>query len=438
MACRAKLAASDNIYARIKSVRNISHRIFVLVALDKSVVSRTKKLSGIFRACAESGNVELKIMDDGRVLTPEYVDREIANGINGFIVGANGVSAAIDRIDTLKLPLVIISLPHQPLKNACTIHTDNARIGREAAQMLMTARACRSYAFYPAEGDPEWSKERADAFLKATAKHKGKPNRVLARTNIVEELLALPRPLGILAANDTYAAELLGICRSNNLRVPMDVSVIGVDNDETLCEGATPSITSIEPDFEREGYEAVKALVRLRSGEGPSLSRCGIKRVVIRKSTIDENHAEALVNRAMDYINEKATAGITVGDVCGHLKVSRRLLGLRFHEIKKFSPLDAIIERKLAVLKKELATSDAAISAVCRRCGFGSENHPKKLFRERFNMTMRDFRAQAKTGKDVARGALLGAWRNGRHAGFRGTVVQVLPCPSKCENRNSP
>ena len=384
-------------------VRNTRESTFVLVALDKSVVSRTKKLSGIFRACAESGDVELKIMDDGRGLTPEYVDHEVANGVKGFIVGANGVSAAIDRIGTLKLPLVTISLPHRHLRNACTIHTDNTRIGREAAQMLMAARSCRSYAFYPAEGDPEWSRERADAFLKATAKQKGKPNRVLSRTNIAEELFALPRPIGILAANDTYAAELLGICRSNSLRVPKDVSVIGVDNDETLCEGAVPSITSIEPDFEREGYEAAKALVRLLSGEVPTHSRCGIKRVVIRKSTIDEHPAEALVSRAMDYINEKATSGITVSDICGHLKVSRRLLGLRFHEIKKISPLDAIIDRKLAVLKRELATSDAPIATVCRRCGFGSENHPKKLFRERFNMTMRDFRAQVKTGRDLYR-----------------------------------
>ena len=65
-------------------------------------------------------------------------------------------------------------------------------------------------------------------------------------------------------------------------------------------------------------------------------------------------------------------------------------------ELKKVKADDA---REITRLKKELATSDAAIATVCRRCGFGSENHPKKLFRERFNMTMRDFRTQGNLQK---------------------------------------
>lgn len=86
-------------------------------------------------------------------------------------------------------------------------------------------------------------------------------------------------------------------------------------------------------------------------------------------------------------------------DVCTYLKVSRRLLGLRFHEIRKSSPMDAIIERKLSALKKELATSDLPIAIACKRCGFGSENHPKKLFHERYKMTMRDYRNHAQARK---------------------------------------
>ena len=377
----------------------------VLVALNKSLVSRTKKLCGIFRASAESGTIELKIMDEGRDLTPEYVDREIENGIRGFIIGANGIDAAVLHIRERKMPLVTISLPYNTGRNSVAIHTDNKAIAKEAARMLMSARTFNSYAYYPSVDSAEWSLEREEHFLKyVNQQKKVHPAVTLPRNSTAEALLALPRPVGILAANDTYAAELLDICSKAKLRIPRDVSIIGVDNEEFLCENTTPSITSIEPDFEREGYEAVKAILLLLDRK-PAARRivCGIRRVVIRKSTVAKHYAAALVGRALEYINEKATSGITVSDVCAHLRVSRRLLGLRFREIRNSTPIDAIIERKLTVLRKELATTDQPISIICKQCGFGSENHPKKLFRERYKMTMRDYRSQARTPPSKAR-----------------------------------
>lgn len=383
-------------------MRKLRQPVPVLVALNKSIVSRTKKLCGIFRASAESGRVELKIMDEGRDLTPEYVDQEITGGIKAFLIGATGVTPAIEHIGRLGLPLVTISLPHKPFRNACSIHTNNADIAKEAAHIFTSSRTINAYAYYPPVDTPEWSREREEQFLRVTANRKKKPVVTLPRTDTAEALAALPRPVGVLAANDTYARELLDICHKANLRVPTDVAIIGVDNEEFLCESATPSLTSIEPDFEREGYEAAKALIQLLDKKSvPSRIMCGIKRVVSRKSTTDERYSEALVNRAMDYINEKATSGLTVSDICAHLRVSRRLLGLRFQEIKKFSPLDAIINRKLTALRKELATTDLPIALVCKRCGFGSENHPKKLFRERYDMTMRDYRAAEQTRKPL-------------------------------------
>lgn len=368
----------------------------VLVALNKSLVSRTKKLCGIFRASAESSLIELKIMDEGRDLTPDYVDREIENGVKGFILGANGIDAAAAHIQDRKMPLVVISQPYRANRTSVAVHTDNRAIAREAARMLTASRRFCSYAYYPPMGAAAWSVEREKHFLKYVAQQrKALPAVTLPRSSTAEALLALPRPVGILAANDTYAAELLDICNKTSLRIPNDVSIIGVDNEEFLCESLTPSLTSIEPDFEHEGYMATQALIHLLNREiTPAKIVCGIKRVVVRKSTVNEHYAAALVNRALDYINEKATSGITVNDVCTYLKVSRRLLGLRFREMRKPSPINAIIERRLAALKKELVTSDLPISVVCRRCGFGSENHPKKLFRERYGMTMRDYRSQ--------------------------------------------
>ena len=105
-----------------------------------------------------------------------------------------------------------------------------------------------------------------------------------------------------------------------------------------------------------------------------------------------ERYAESLVNRAMSIINDKATSGLTVADVCASLKISRRLLDMRFKEIRGLSPKEAITARRLEALRKLLRSSSDPISVVCRKCGFGSDNHPKKLFRQRYGTTMRAWR----------------------------------------------
>ena len=366
----------------------------VLVALERSLISRMRKLCGIYRAATERGNILLRIMDDGRELTRKYVDDAVKDGVGAFVVGALGVDDAIEHIRELSLPLVTISLPCRPGRNVCSVHTDNKAIAKEAARILSGNRRFASYAYYPANEDPEWSEIRGQRFLEIASRLVGRNAVRLSHDSLVETLGTLPQPIGLFAANDTYAVELIGACRKAGLSIPSDASVVGVDNEEFLCENAAPSLTSIYPDFENEGYTAISMVANMLAGKTvPSRVACGLKQSVIRKSAIGERYAESIVNRAMSLINAKATSGLTVADVCTSLRMSRRLLDMRFREVKGISPRDAIINRRLDALRKILKTSDESIAAICRKCGFGSDNHPKKLFRQRYGTTMRAYRA---------------------------------------------
>ena len=366
----------------------------VLVAQEKSLISRMRKLCGIYRAAMERGNISLKIMDDGRELTRKYVDEAVKDGVSAFVVGAHGVEDAIEHICELSLPLVTISLPCKPGRNVCTVHTDNKAIAKEAARILSGNRRFASYAYYPANDDPEWSEVRGRHFLAIATRLVGRNAVRLSHDTLVESLNALPRPIGLFAANDIYAVELMGACRKAGLSIPSDASVVGVDNEEFLCENASPSLTSIYPDFENEGYTAIEMVADMLDGKTvPPKVTCGLKPTVIRKSAMCERYAESIVNRAMSIINAKATTGLTVAGICTSLRMSRRLLDMRFKEVKGISPQEAIITRRLDVLRKLLRTSDDSIATICRKCGFGSDNHPKKLFRQRFGTTMRDYRS---------------------------------------------
>ena len=48
-----------------------------------------------------------------------------------------------------------------------------------------------------------------------------------------------------MACNDDRGREVLEACRDAGLRVPEEIAVVGVDNDELLCELADPPLSSV-------------------------------------------------------------------------------------------------------------------------------------------------------------------------------------------------
>jgi LacI family transcriptional regulator len=82
-------------------------------------------------------------------------------------------------------------------------------------------------------------------------------------------LSSLPRPIGVMAADDAWALQLTEVCRQVGLRVPEDVSIIGIENDELLCNLARPTLSTVQPDARRVGVEAARLLDRLLHGRKP-------------------------------------------------------------------------------------------------------------------------------------------------------------------------
>ena len=96
----------------------------------------------------------------------------------------------------------------------------------------------------------------------------------------------------------------------------------------------------------------------------------------------------------MVFINANIRMPIGVRDVVAYLGVSRRLAEIRFREVRKESILDTIRNTRLDITKSELLSDTDSIARICERCGWQSENAPKKLFKRRFGMTMRDYRSR--------------------------------------------
>ena len=137
------------------------------------------------------------------------------------------------------------------------IYTDNVAIGRAGAEHLL-ACGLPTLAFYgyPRGRTTGWSDERKAAFV-ATVERAGRPCHVFTGRqrdvrrweDLQEELQAwlarLPKPVGLMACNDLRARHVLEACQALDLKVPADVAVIGVDNDQLICELTRPPLSSI-------------------------------------------------------------------------------------------------------------------------------------------------------------------------------------------------
>ena len=118
--------------------------------------------------------------------------------------------------------------------------------------------------------------------------------------------------------------------------------------------------------------------------------------VAERGSTLGTKPYGHLVEKALAYISRYATDGIGPNDVAMHLHISRRLLDLRFSQTGQDSVLSTISRHKLQAVKKMLQETSCTIDMISQECGYGSPNHLMKVFKRKFGMSMRDYRAQAK------------------------------------------
>ena len=182
----------------------------------------------------------------------------------------------------------------------------------------------------------------------------------------------LPKPLAVMTSNDDRGLEMLDACRRVDITVPDEVAILGVDNDEYLCEMAIPALSSIELNLERIGYEAAALLDRLMSGR-PTPKRpkeIGPRGVVVRHSTDVLAVEDPEVAQAVRFIRQHACEGIHLADVVEQVLVSRSTLAPRFKSLLGRTICQEIRRVQVGRAKKLLAGTHLPIKHVAREAGF--------------------------------------------------------------------
>ena len=290
------------------------------------------------------------------------------------------------------------------------IHSDHEAIARLAAEHLLD-RGFRHFAYF---GFPvfEWSVRRHAAFAACVRAAGGEfhENESIPRVSWGHQqsswegevegaarwIKKLPKPLGVMAGNDPRGIQLLDACRRAGVAVPEEVAVVGVDNDELVCELAYPPLSSVIPDAVRIGYEGAALLDRLMKGEPAPAAMQTIPPLglAIRQSSDVTAIADPRLADAMRFIREHACDGIGVDDVIDHLAVSRSVLQRLFRKHFNRTILDTITGVRIARVKQLLTETDLPLTAIAPRAGFTYMEYLSNTFRRRTGWTPSAYRRE--------------------------------------------
>jgi len=298
----------------------------------------------------------------------------------------------LNKLNKLKVPIIIQNYKVRASK-ICNITGDYIKTGVMAADFFLK-RGYSNFAFY-GFNDMIWSRERADGF-KRRVEEAGYRVFVLNIENRRNEdwsfdvaavshwLLSLPKPVALFACDDYFASQITEICKIFNMIVPDEISVLGVDNDDLICNISDPPLSSIVLDVEKGGYQAASVLHQLMNRE--IAHACDIVipplNIEIRKSTDKYAVNDKFVMLVIDYIKKKYAQPICITDVMRLVPLSRRMIEKRFKKEMGVSIYQFILNYKIEQFSQSIISTDRPMVELAMDCGFEDYKNISRMFQK--------------------------------------------------------
>ena len=212
-------------------------------------------------------------------------------------------------------------------------------------------------------------------------------------------LRSLPRPVGIMASIDLRGAMIIDSCARLGLQVPADVAVIGVDNNEIICELCRVPLSSISRgDFE-VGYKAASLLRQMIARKPQPCEEILIPPdgIVQRRSTDIVAVDNPQIAAAAVYIREHVHEPFGIERLVQVTGRSRRWLTHHFRNCLSCTPHEYINLVRVEEAKKLLTTNEKLpLYEIAGKCGFSETRNLRHVFERLTGMTPARYRRTRK------------------------------------------
>ncbi len=368
-------------------------------------------MGGITEYMRNNTDWQLIVWPDSSFESLEFLKRR---GCKGAFVS---VQTSTKAQQLLKLGIPVIALnTMQDMLNLPYISADSEWVSRMAFEYLAAKHFSHLGFFGLAQA--RWSRERLHHFSRFAA-HAGHTVRVFeceqaaiadeipfaklwinmvlneGQQDLVNWLRDLPKPAAILASCDILACHLCNVAREAGLAVPDDIAILGVNDDQALCNLCDPPLSSITFDFKKAGIEAAELMSRLISGQDEPQGqwiRIQPAYVKSRRSTDIFAIDDADVIAALKFIRQHAHKPLQVDDVAHAVCVSRRSLQMKFQKSLGRSVHDQIVLAHFETAKALLIDTNLPIDEIAVRSGFHYTTNMRRVFKERTGLLPHKYR----------------------------------------------
>lgn len=376
----------------------------ILLLADYSRESERRLLKGLVNYANQNGGCSFHRMSSFPLETTGH-SRQIIDAAHKLGVDAifgTWMDPTEEAIRELGIPVILRTIdkdyPGLPMLSG-----QYREIGEVAAEFFLK----RHYANLAFIGltDSLWSDQRWDGFNGVclengvSAFHLTISDPARQRGTIEKWLAALPKPVALFACNDAMATMLSEICQFCGITVPDDVALLGADNDTFLCNISYPRLSSINLDFEKQGYQLGETIFRMIDQGRMWPERINIEPsgVEERESTMKHMTSDKYLLAALRYMDEHFTEDINIEDIIKDIPLSRRALEIRFR--KELAPetissyLKGLRIRHMCALlqKQEYSVSDAAEAS-----GLTDSSNVCRIFRKFTGMSPLQYRTRLK------------------------------------------
>ena len=232
-----------------------------------------------------------------------YIQAATQRWIDGVLfVSAGDQMASLDTLQHAGIPSAAIDrIPDHYTGPSVTL--DNLEAGRLAADHLLDlGHTCVAHISGPLR--LRLARERLAGFRQALQERGLEPGSSAFGEGdwecesgyqaMTEILKVRPRPTAVFAANDRMAIGAMSAIHSAGLRLPDDISVIGLDDIE-VAAFQTPALTTLRQSFAELATRAIQLLLEIIEGRQPDPIHIVIKPALIeRQSTAPPPDSEVI------------------------------------------------------------------------------------------------------------------------------------------------